>query len=66
MDRISRIYSAKPVSEDAESTLIAFDSAIREAIQTAREAGILQGFMVSILAGYFIQETNTLNGMTAE
>ncbi|MFE1815618.1 hypothetical protein [Metapseudomonas otitidis] len=63
---LSRIYSSQPVSEEAERTLVVFSEEIASAISKAKEAGILQGFLVSILAGHFIQETNTLNSTAAE
>lgn len=66
MDRVSRIYSAKPVSEEAEQALVIFSEDMAAAIQKAKESGILQGFLVSVLAGHFVQETNVLNGMAAE
>lgn len=64
--QISRIYSAKPVSEEAEQALVAFDEDLAAAIRKAKESGILQGFLVSMLAARFIEETNTLNSMTAD
>lgn len=64
--RVSRIYSAKPVSEEAEQALVAFDEDLASAIRKAKDAGILQGFLVSMLAARFIEETNTLNSMTSE
>lgn len=66
MDKVSRIYSSKPVSQEAECTLVTFSEEIAAAVQKAKDAGILQGFLVSILAGHFVQETNVLNGMAAE
>lgn len=66
MDRISRIYASQPVSQEAESVLVEFSDEIAAAIRKAKAGGILQGFLVSVLAGHFVQETNTLNGMTGE
>lgn len=54
---ISRIYSAQPVSEEASAALVEFANEMAAAINKAKQAGILQGFLVATLAGHFQQET---------
>ncbi|MFP5422664.1 MAG: hypothetical protein ACLGID_14505 [Gammaproteobacteria bacterium] len=57
MTAISRIYSAQPVSEEANAALVEFANEVAAAITKAKQAGILQGFLVATLAGHFHQET---------
>lgn len=63
MEKVSRIYSSQPVSEEANAALTALGDEIAAAIAKAKKAGILQGFLVATLAGHFHQETATMISM---
>ena len=58
--KTSRIYSEQPVSADVARITSEFDTALRQAIDSARQAGIPQGIMVALLHGHAHSETTRM------
>ncbi len=57
MSNVTRLRHALPMSQDINKALADLDSAIAKAIETARTAGLPQGFIVTLLHGRAHSET---------
>jgi hypothetical protein len=62
-EKVSRLYSSKPVSEHVEFAVQRFSGSIAEAIRVAKEAGTPQGLISAILHTYSLEETQRLLSM---
>lgn len=52
MSIVSRIYSAKPVSEAVEAAYNSFDISVGKAIDQAKDDGLPQALLVAALTGH--------------
>lgn len=59
---VTRIRHALPVSQEITESLAALEAGIRAAISKARDDGLPQGFVSSILSAYALQETQKMLG----
>jgi hypothetical protein len=60
MSNVTNIRHAIPVSADMSKAIQAFSMAIATAIDDAKAVGLPQGFVVSILHGQALSETQKL------
>ena len=60
MSNVTNIRHAIPVSADMSKAIQVFSMAIATAIDDAKAAGLPQGFVVSILHGQALSETQKL------
>lgn len=60
MTNIQRIRHELPVSVEIIEVVTALDTAIAKAIDAAREAGLPQGLLISILHGHAHAETQKM------
>lgn len=60
MSNVTNIRHAIPVSADMNKAIQAFSMAIATVIDEAKAAGLPQGFVVSILHGQALSETQKL------
>lgn len=59
---VTRIRHALPVSKEISDSLAALEADIRAAIAKARDDGLPQGLLSSILSAYALQEAQKLLG----
>ncbi|MBK5416362.1 hypothetical protein [Pseudomonas sp. TH31] len=62
MSNITRLRHALPMSPDINKAIADLDSAIAKAVGAAKEAGLPQGFVVSLLHGHAQVQTNIMVG----
>lgn len=60
MSNVTNIRHAIPVSADMSKAIQAFSMAVATAIDDAKAAGLPQGFVVAILHGQALSETQKL------
>jgi hypothetical protein len=59
---VTRIRHALPVSQEISESLAALEAGIRAAIGKAKDDGLPQGLLSSILSAYALQETQRMLG----
>lgn len=57
MNNVIKVWSEAPVSRSVNDSLHAMDGAIVAAIKSAKDAGVPQGLVVSVLSAHAMQET---------
>lgn len=60
MTNVTRIRHALPVSEDVATALSAFDAELMQVIQSAKDAGLPQGFIVALLHARAQEQTQAM------
>lgn len=60
MSNITRLRHALPMSPDINKAVANLDSAIAKAIGAAKDAGLPQGLVVSLLHGHAQVQTNIM------
>jgi hypothetical protein len=60
MTNVTRIRHALPVGPEINEAIETLDGAIAKAIDAAKEAGLPQGFVVSLLHGHAHKETHLM------
>ncbi|RMP74168.1 hypothetical protein ALQ20_01299 [Pseudomonas syringae pv. atrofaciens] len=60
MSNVTNIRHAAPVSAEISKALIDMDAAIAKAIDSAKAAGLPQGFVVSTLHGHTHAQTHVM------
>ncbi|KPY52837.1 hypothetical protein [Pseudomonas syringae] len=60
MSNVTNIRHAVPVSAEISKALIDMDAAIAKAIDSAKAAGLPQGFVVSTLYGHAHAQTHVM------
>lgn len=60
MSNITRLRHALPMSPDINKAVADLDSAIATAVDVAKEAGLPQGLVVSLLHGHAQVQTNIM------
>lgn len=60
MSNVTRLHHALPISQDINKALTDLDSAIAKAISAAKDTGLPQGLVVSLLHGHAQVQTNII------
>jgi hypothetical protein len=60
MSNVTRLYRALPLSADINKAVTDLDTAIAEAIDAAKAAGLPQGLVVAILHGQAHAQTHEM------
>jgi hypothetical protein len=60
MGNVSRLHHALPMSPDINKAVTDLDSAIAKAVSAAKDAGLPQGLVVSLLHGHAQVQTNIM------
>jgi hypothetical protein len=60
MSNVTRLRHALPMSSDINKAVADLDSAIATAVDVAKEAGLPQGLVVSLLHGHAQVQTNIM------
>ena len=64
MSNVTRLHHALPMSPDINKAVADLDSAIAKAVGAAKNAGLPQGLVVSLLHGHAQMQTNIMVNMT--
>ena len=60
MSKVTNIRHAIPVSAETTKALTDMDTAIGKAIDAAKAAGLPQGFVVAVLHGHALSQTQAM------
>jgi hypothetical protein len=60
MSNVTRVRHALPMSPDINKTIADLDSAIAKAVSAAKDAGLPQGLVVSLLHGHAQVQTSIM------
>jgi len=62
MTNVTRLRHALPMSPEINKAVTDLDSAIAKAVSAAKDAGLPQGLVVSLLHGYAQMQTTVMVG----
>ena len=60
MSNVTRLRHARPLGQDINAAVVALDKAIADALDAAKEAGLPQGLIVSLLHGHAHAQTHQM------
>lgn len=60
MSKVTRLRHVLPMSPDIHAAVGALDKAIADAVDTAKQAGLPQGLIVSLLHGHAHAQTHQM------